>query len=303
MALQNSGTIKASDINIELGRSASAQLSFGGSEARELAGVGSGPISLSDFYGKSDILEITYTNTQDRTAANIYELMGSPSEPGIFTFENDAVISAGSSSYALRTGAFPTGSTLIIVNRGKIQGRAGNGGSDHSAGTPGGNALHLDCPCSVDNSVGLIFGGGGGGGGSRTYYDSSWGLWCPGGGGAGLSPGVKGSGFRYGTYSGGFANSRARAPQSGTSTSGGLGGRARVYNTANGRYYEAEGGAGGGPGISGGSGVIRDGGLSSVKGNQATFAGGSAGKAINLNGYSVDITAGNTPDRIKGAIS
>ena len=56
MALQNSGTISAADINNELGRSSSSFFSMGGSEERSLAGVGSGAISLSDFHGASDVL-------------------------------------------------------------------------------------------------------------------------------------------------------------------------------------------------------------------------------------------------------
>jgi hypothetical protein len=53
MTLQSSSTISTNDINIELGRSGSAQFSFNGSEERGLAGIASGTISLASFYGKS----------------------------------------------------------------------------------------------------------------------------------------------------------------------------------------------------------------------------------------------------------
>jgi hypothetical protein len=49
------GTIKASDINIELGRSASAQLSLNDSGVRGLAGVPSGQISYNNLRGKSNL--------------------------------------------------------------------------------------------------------------------------------------------------------------------------------------------------------------------------------------------------------
>jgi hypothetical protein len=53
MALQNSGQIAFSDINVELGNNSTTQLSLGGSSARDLAGVSSGQISMSNFYGAS----------------------------------------------------------------------------------------------------------------------------------------------------------------------------------------------------------------------------------------------------------
>jgi hypothetical protein len=56
MVLQNSGTlIRASDINIELGRAANATFQLGGSTERGLAGVANGQVRFGDFYGKSNI--------------------------------------------------------------------------------------------------------------------------------------------------------------------------------------------------------------------------------------------------------
>ena len=54
MTLQASGEIDIEDINVELGRAAGAAFSFDGAEERALAGVPSGQISLSDFYGKQN---------------------------------------------------------------------------------------------------------------------------------------------------------------------------------------------------------------------------------------------------------
>ena len=53
MTLQSTGVITAEDINIELGRPATAPFSLTGTEERELVGIPTGLISFNDFYGKS----------------------------------------------------------------------------------------------------------------------------------------------------------------------------------------------------------------------------------------------------------
>ena len=63
MALQISGAISFGNINTELGNSSSATLSIGGTAARTLAGIASGAISMSDFYGKSSA-SFVYNNGQ-----------------------------------------------------------------------------------------------------------------------------------------------------------------------------------------------------------------------------------------------
>ncbi len=55
MALQTSGAISASDINVELGESSTHQFSMNNAEERGLAEKASGTISFSDFYGKSNV--------------------------------------------------------------------------------------------------------------------------------------------------------------------------------------------------------------------------------------------------------
>lgn len=67
MALASSGTISIGgstanrSINLELGRSATATSSLGESTLRGLAGVSSGAISMSNFYGKSSTWTATLT--------------------------------------------------------------------------------------------------------------------------------------------------------------------------------------------------------------------------------------------------
>ena len=57
--LQSSGAISFGDISVELRKSRTSPLNIGSEEARYLAGVPTGPIKLSDFYGKG-LHDITF---------------------------------------------------------------------------------------------------------------------------------------------------------------------------------------------------------------------------------------------------
>lgn len=107
--------------------------------------------------------EIVFINTANRTSANIHTLMGSPTKKGNYIFINRATIGASGASFALRTGTFPAGSTLHIINEGRILGLSGAAGTGGEGGA-GGHALYVDFPCTIENASGYIFGGGGGGG-------------------------------------------------------------------------------------------------------------------------------------------
>lgn len=63
MTLPASPPITAQDINVELGRAATAPFSIDGAEERALAGVPSGAISFSDFLGKSNVLSASFVET------------------------------------------------------------------------------------------------------------------------------------------------------------------------------------------------------------------------------------------------
>lgn len=100
MTLATSGTISIGgstanrSINIELDRSATATSSLGETALRTLAGVSSGAISLSNFYGKSHILD-TQTVTVGQQSNNYYGYMslsiGSITD-GTCNFKNNATI-------------------------------------------------------------------------------------------------------------------------------------------------------------------------------------------------------------------
>lgn len=294
MALPSSGALSLSMVNTELNKSASSAISMNDADVRKLFGKASGVISLSDGYSKANVP--VYINTSNRTGANIFELMGSPTQPNTYIFENQATISAGTGSYALRTGVFPAGSTLKIVNKGYIRGRGGNGGPYNAAGGPGGSALYIDMGCTIDNGSGYIFGGGGGGGGAYLtleefdYVDQD--AFCPGGGGAGSN-----GGSVVGMMYQGAAQQMVTVatPSAGSPDSGGTGGY--YYWSANSSCY-AKAGNGGNPGTAGVAGkAVRSAGYMDY-----AYSGGSAGAAITRNGNTVSIIAGNNTTQIKGAI-
>ena len=61
MTMPGSGTISMAQINVEIGRAGNAVISLGESAVRTLAGVQSGSISLSQFYGRSSYTPMTGT--------------------------------------------------------------------------------------------------------------------------------------------------------------------------------------------------------------------------------------------------
>lgn len=172
--------------------------------------------ALGQWIESFNLNRVLYVNTVALAGANIYELMGSPTEPADYIFENRAgVIGNVTTEYSLRTGQFPEGSTLTLVNKGIIRGRGGNGvgWGGGVAGQAARPALLLDCPTRLDNRNGEIIAGGAGGSvlyvGNRTIG---------GGGGAGTPGGVYTGSmeYDYGGYIGGTP---------GTPTTGGLGAR------------------------------------------------------------------------------
>ena len=78
MTLPASGTIKASQINTELGLSSSAQTNIGGASPRSWAGKASGVIKYSDFYGKAKNISFNVSLTQcmDHYATIFYDGAG-----------------------------------------------------------------------------------------------------------------------------------------------------------------------------------------------------------------------------------
>ena len=122
------------------------------------------------------------------------------------TINAGAIVSSTSTTtYAFTTGStYYEGSTLTLINNGKILGKGGKGGAGSNgdaspeAGGFAGPALLVGLPCTLTNN-GTIAGGGGGGAGGRTMrvdtgYDGTF--RCV-GGGAGAGVGVNSGGAAY----------------------------------------------------------------------------------------------------------
>lgn len=292
MTLNSSGPISiggptvGQSIELELTMSGTAQASLNDSNFRTLAGVPSGQISMSDFYGKSARVTINLTVSSNTSNYNIRTAAGNPVAPADVTLTINSgvfVYSNINSLYALDTGiGWAAGSTITIINNGKVIGAAGSGAYSSSNGVPGnatyganggdgGPALNAQYPVTITNND--IFAGGGGGGGSGSNIDGSVGAGIPsnyggnGNGGTGVTfpssggnaAGVSNSaildseGFSSATAGGAYGNTNGTDGVyggsymplgfTGTSTSGG-----------GGSGQASSGGGGAGLGASGGTG-------------------------------------------------
>lgn len=153
---------------------------------------------------------------------------------------------------------------ITIVNRGRIQGRGGAGGSRFTSapgpeanGEAGGSAFYTRAAVTINN-LSQMWGGGGGGAAENGAISGS-GQADAGGGGAGTVPGAGGTSF---------AGSSSVDGSPGTPTAGGAGGPGA--------------GAGGGPGLAGASATPRPSGTP-----------GAAGKAIDGVSFITFTTAGD----------
>lgn len=254
-------------VNVELGRSGTAQITMNESAVRTLAGVPSGQISLSNFYGKAN--QFSFTISANQTNANLRTLAvnagWNQSTKVVATISSGVIISSnGTGTPALTvSGSFPGG--VELINSGVIVGMGGAGGSggmfsgDAKPGASGGTALSVSTAISINNA-GTIAGGGGGGGGGSTAFDGKS-PYAGGGGGGGRSSNAANS-------AGGSANSPAGAGGAGTYSAAGGGGA--------GHFVGGAGGSGGDWGAAGANGGTGTGGL-------FPGAGGAGGNAVTGN--------------------
>ena len=269
-------------INIELGRSATATSSLNETALRTLAGVPSGAISLSNFYGKAN--EFAFTISSNQADANLRTLAvnagWNQSSAVRATINSGVQITSNSTGTPALTisGSFPGG--VALVNNGAIYGRGGNAGNggasfnnnvqDGNPGSAGGTALSASVAAAVTNNGTIAGGGGGGGGGAGAFlflYEGNYALGGGGGGGgAGVSSGGSGGGGQSG---GGYPG----GPGALTSAGGGGGGGVGPGNVT--AFPLNSGGNGGGNGAAGSNGVSRS--------PRTGGAGGAAGAAVSGN--------------------
>lgn len=294
MTLPASGAISFNAINVELGVAGTTQASLGQTSYRNLAGVASGQISMSNFYGKAN--QFAFTISSNQTNANLASLATAAGWNGssklIATIGSGVYISSNSTGTPGLTvnGSFPGG--VELVNNGFIIGMGGNGGNGPSAyqnsfsggtnGSAGGLALSVSSAVSITNNGTIGGGGGGGGGGTASYLQgdkgASW-VYGGGGGGGGRSGATNSSGGSGGSAAAGVsANVSGISGSAGTSSAAGSGGNGGYGIAAGG--FRGGGGTGGTWGAAGSTGNADRPSLSS----SGPFGGGSAGGAVSGNG-------------------
>jgi len=195
------------------------------------------------------------------------DLFGTPtSGDTVSAYVNSGVIigSSSSSTPAFTVGTFPAGVTVNVFVIGRIEGKGGSGGNSHLGfsenGEGGGTALYTRQNITLNLSTGAaqIWGGGGGGG---SASESTSNLSASGGGGAGSTPGAAGNPNPA---------SWAVSGASGSTEAGGAGSSFVLGNDA------VASGAGGGPGLAGGSSTFVQNGV----GPLPAQSGGAAGTGI-----------------------
>ena len=281
MTLPASGPISFNDINVELGVSGTTQASMGQTSFRTLAGVASGQISMSNFYGKSNAFAFTISSNQ--TNANLRTLAvnagWNQSTKVIATVGSGVYISSNSTGTPALTvnGSFPGG--VELVNSGTIVGMGGAGGAGStylipqgnqpgSPGYSGGTALSVSVAVTITNNGTVAGGGGGGGGGGESVFTyGKSGQWIGGGGGGGGRTGLTNSAAGSAPYSAYHAN--GYAGYAGTLSAAGAGGPGRFissYGTG------TTGGSGGGWGAAGSAGpsAVSSGGSGGAGGGAVT---------------------------------
>jgi hypothetical protein len=309
MALNGSGPISLAgstagqSIALELGLSATGQISLNDAAVRTLAEVPSGAIIMpTNFYGKAN--EYAFSISTNQVNANLRSLAVSAGwnqstkliatiNGGVYVYSN----STGTPGLTIN-GSFPNGVTLI--NNGYILGMGGNGGSGASTpstgsgdgGSSGGLALLVQSAVTINNASGIIGGGGGGGGGGGQISEGGKGCpgaygWAAGGGGGGQTGLSNTSG---GGAGGGTFGQRSRVPQNGSGgTVNGAGGGGIGGAAPNAGFFAGSGGSGGSWGSNGSTGEA-----GSANNGCRTFGGGggSAGGAISGNSNITYISTG-----------
>tara|TARA_R110000851_G_C12955257_1_gene553718 strand:+ start:13 stop:615 length:603 start_codon:yes stop_codon:yes gene_type:complete len=124
------GTTTDRSINVELGRSATATSNMGETDLRTLAGVASGAISMSNFYGKSNYDWVVTVTNQSATifgqSFQGYGSVGNPSSPTTFGSATDTTCDLYSDNPSFQWYSVNNNPTSFYINS--------------STGTPTGNA-------------------------------------------------------------------------------------------------------------------------------------------------------------------
>jgi hypothetical protein len=268
MALQSSGTISFSQVNVELGLSATAVISLNDAAVRALFQVGSGGIALSNGYGKSRVFAANIVISGNVDRYNLYNAVVALGWNQSIMVNISVVINSGVYVYssttatpAFVTGTFPAGSNINIVNNGTVVGMGGAGGNANGgAGQPGGGAFLAQTSITLTNNN--VIAGGGGGGGACTassqagyitiYYSGDGG----GGGRSGLTNSAGGTPVTAGNGTAGLYGNWGTISGPGAASGGGGPGGAWGATGSAGIGYTGNGSGGAGGYCTSGSGYI-----------------------------------------------
>lgn len=323
------GSTAGESVNLELGQSATATISFNDSVVRTLTGTNAGTtLSMPDgFWGKGAQTSLTISSNQTDLNLRVWALFngwdGSSKveitvAPGVYVYSTTTTTPGMTID-----GSWPGGVTLI--NSGYIMGKGGKGGGYlQGPGNSGGTAISINTNCTITNNS--YIGGGGGGGGGQPTSTIIGGGGGAGGGDGGAAANNAGSGAGGAVGASGSNGGQVGNPP-GVSTGGGGGGGRILPGTGGGggggigSAFGSGGGAGGGGGgfnymnqqlqalggnggSAGGSGANGQSGGSAGGGGGGWGAsggssgggqvGGVGGKAIALNGYSATINGSGT---------
>lgn len=280
MALPSSGSISLNQVNIELSRSGTAQISMNDSIVRTLFGVASGQISMSNGYGKSNAYAPVNTSapTISGTAWIDYTLSVSSNgswnaQPAITSYSyqwqrnGSNITGATGSSYTLTTSDFGYTIRCVVTATNSVGSTAAASASSAAVTYATGQSVYTSpgsytwyTPTGV-SSISIVAVGGGSGGGSTA-----------GGRGGGLGyrnnyPVTQAYGIPLVVGAGGTA-----APFSGASS--GVGEKSWMFS----QYYFNDGSVYGGGGDGTGPGYAHPtGGIGGERGYSGYGGGGAAG--------------------------
>jgi hypothetical protein len=225
---------------------------------------------------------------------NLFVVAGQPTCPVVDTFYVDAGSVIGSDTSinpSMVTGNFTTGSHIVIINNGTIEGAGGTGGNQVGYGylnscagigdgVMGGDAIDITGAGVVIDNLSLIESGGGGGGAGGDLSVSICTIdvrpGAGGGGGAGSVPGQAGNN--------GLGSNPTTPGSPGTTTAGGNGGANTTYSCFFGSSSNGSGGHGGAPGTSGTGGGSAGGTSLGSTGVCPAGSGGAPGYSVNGGG-------------------
>ena len=259
------GSTVGQSINLELGQSATATASINATNFRTLAGVASGQISISNFYGKSNA----------PTGQTIY------STPGIYSWIAPAGVTSVSVFLLTPGAAGAQVEATCCCCIGRSYGGGGGGGGatayrNNLSVTPGTSYNVIintynttygglsSCSFTGNSGLGVL--------GTAAYPGNYSGVGAGGQGGQGLGGQWYSNGGSGGGASGGTKVSFVRA-----GGGGGAGGYTGTINTTT-------GGAGGSQGVSGSAGVSGSGAAGGGSGSAAYYVAGAGGGGIGTQG-------------------